>query len=67
MANPRTSMDKWLEDRPNLYWKIVIPAERKREFRDKLDQANINHRTLFPDLDGIATWLKEYYRPNNLQ
>ncbi len=64
MANPRTSMDEWLEDHPELYWKIVIPAERKREFRDKLDQANINHRTLFPGLDGIATWLKEYYRPS---
>jgi len=64
MANPRTRMDEWLEDNQELYWKIVIPAKRKREFRDKLDQANINHRTLFPGLDGIATWLKEYYRPN---
>src|SRR6056297_1397317 len=63
MANPRTSMDTWLERHPDLFWKIVVPAERKREFRDKLDQANINHRTLFPGLDGIATWLKEYYRP----
>jgi len=64
MANPRTSMNEWLEDHPELYWKIIIPAERKNEFRDKLDQANINHRTLFPNLDGIAMWLKEYYRPN---
>lgn len=63
MANPRTSMDEWLERHPELYWKIVIPAERKQEFRDKLDQANINHRTLFPNLDGIASWLKEYYQP----
>ena len=63
MANPRTSLDEWLERHPELYWKIVIPAERKREFRDKLDQANTNHRTLFPGLDGIATWLREYYSP----
>ncbi|WP_433633530.1 FRG domain-containing protein [Halomicrococcus sp. NG-SE-24] len=62
-ANPRTSIDEWLKRHPDLYWKIIIPSERKREFRDKLDQANINHRTLFPGLDGIATWLKEYYRP----
>ncbi|MHB9286938.1 FRG domain-containing protein [Halobacteriales archaeon Cl-PHB] len=67
MANPRTSMDEWLEDHPELYWKLIIPAERKQEFRDKLDQANINHRTLFPNLDGIARWLKEYYRPSTLQ
>lgn len=65
MANPRTAMDEWLERHPELYWKIIVPAERKREFRDKLDQANINHRTLFPNLDGIATWLKEYYRPSD--
>lgn len=63
MANPRTSMDEWLERHPELFWKIVVSAEHKREFRDKLDQANINHRTLFPGLDGIATWLKEYYQP----
>jgi hypothetical protein len=64
MANPRTPMDEWLEEHPELYWKLIIPAERKDEFRDKLDQANINHRTLFPNLDGIAMWLKEYYRPS---
>ncbi|WP_433630105.1 FRG domain-containing protein [Halomicrococcus sp. NG-SE-24] len=63
MANPRTSMEEWFERHPDLYWKIIIPANRKQEFRDKLDQANINHRTLFPGLDGIATWLKEYYKP----
>lgn len=63
MANPRTSMGEWLGRHPDLCWKVIIPGERKQEFRDKLDQANINHRTLFPDLDGIARWLKEYYRP----
>lgn len=65
MANPRTALDDWLEKHPELFWKIIIPGERKREFRDKLDQANINHRTLFPGLDGIATWLKEYYSPGS--
>ncbi|WP_247729674.1 FRG domain-containing protein [Halovivax limisalsi] len=62
-SNPRTSLDAWFDEHPDLAWKIVVPAARKREFRDKLDQSNINHRTLFPDLDGIATWLTEYYRP----
>ena len=65
MANPRTAVDDWLEQHPELFWKIIIPGERKLEFRDKLDQANINHRTLFPGLDGIAAWLKEYYRPRS--
>lgn len=62
-TDPRILLDEWLEERPELYRRIVVPAERKAEFRDKLDQANVNQRALFPGLDGIANWLAEYYRP----
>lgn len=61
MSNPRLSMDDWLRDRPDLWRKIIIPAELKWEIRDKLDQANITERVLFPGLDGLSSWLKRQY------
>ncbi|WP_411962992.1 FRG domain-containing protein [Haloferax sp. YSMS24] len=64
-SNPTVAMDTWLEGRPELYRRIVVPAERKAEFRDRLDQLNFNRRTLFPGLDGIADWLTAYYTPNS--
>ncbi len=33
---------------------IVIPASLKWKSRDKLDQANVNERVLFPCLDGLS-------------
>jgi FRG domain-containing protein len=63
MPSPHAEMDEWLERHPELSRRIVLPAELKWEVRDKLDQANITERVLFPGLDGLATWLRRYFSP----
>ncbi len=39
----------------------MIPAELKWVVRDKLDQANVTERVLFPGLGGLSRWLKRHY------
>ncbi|CAN5531364.1 FRG domain-containing protein [soil metagenome] len=63
MSDPRAIMEEWLEQRPELYRRIIVPAELKWEVRDKLDQANVTERVLFPGLDGLCRWLTRYYGP----
>ncbi|MFC4248167.1 FRG domain-containing protein [Natribaculum luteum] len=62
-AAPQQPMDEWLETHPEFFRKVVIPAEQKQPFREKLNQSNVNHRTLFPGLDGLATWLTDSLKP----
>ena len=63
MNSPTAEMGDWLEQNPDLSRRVVIPAGLKWEIRDKLDQANVNERILFPDLDGLSRWLTRYYLP----
>ena len=58
-------LDEWLLAHPEYYARYIIPAELKWEIRDKLDQANITERVLFPGLDGLSTWLKRHYMPRH--
>jgi hypothetical protein len=61
MSSPQARLDEWLASQPALARRVVIPAALKWEIRDKLDQANINERVLFPGLDGLSRWLTRYY------
>jgi len=63
MSSPTAILDEWLINHPELFRRIIIPKELKWEVRDKLDQANITERVLFPGLDGLAHWLKRHYKP----
>jgi len=63
MPNPERTLCDCLREHPGMWRKIVIPAELKWEIRDKLDQANITERVLFPGLDGLSQWLKRHYSP----
>lgn len=66
MTNRDRSLDDWLKGHPELYKKIIIPAELKLEVRDKLDQANINERMIYPGLQGISAWLKRHCTNSSL-
>lgn len=61
MSKPQSVLSEWLKAYPDLYFRIIIPAQLKWEIRDKLDQANITERVLFPGLAGLSEWLKRHY------
>ncbi len=63
VSNVTVSLDECLAKHPELARRFVIPAELKWEVRDKLDQANVTERVLFPGLDGLSRWLARYYAP----
>jgi hypothetical protein len=64
MSSPSARLDGWLlRQRPDLVRRIMISAKLKWEVRDKLDQANITERVLFPGLDGLGRWLRRHYMP----
>ncbi len=64
LTNPTLTMNVWLDyAKEVLVRRIVIPTELLWEVRDKLDQANVSERMLFPGLDGLAAMLKRHYGP----
>jgi hypothetical protein len=63
LSTPLLQLDGWLEAHSDVSRKIIIPAGLQWELRDKLDQAGITERMLFPGLDGLSAWLTRYYMP----
>ncbi|WP_345222078.1 FRG domain-containing protein [Hymenobacter koreensis] len=63
MSTSQAVLPEWLEQHPELFFRIILPARLKWEVRDKLDQANITERVLFPGLGGLSRWLHRHYSP----
>jgi len=66
MSSASATLDGWVREHRAIVRRVVVPAALKWEVRDKLDQANINERVLFPGLDGLSRWLMRYYTPTRL-
>lgn len=54
-------LEKFLNDNTENTVKYVIDRSVRWDLRDILDQLNMNERTVYPGMDGIAAWLARHY------
>ena len=50
--------DPFRELESHEFLEIKVPASAHRDIRDELDRYGMFDKQMFPDIDGIATWLK---------
>jgi hypothetical protein len=62
-SDNRRSFDAFLEanDLSSALTRFVIPHREVGRLRDQLDLVSVDERRLFPDLDGLAAYLRRYY------
>ena len=62
-SDNRQPLDQFLEGigLRSALTRFVIPARDARRLRDQLDLVSVDERRLFPDLDGLAAYLRRYY------
>ena len=62
-SDNRQSFDSFLEASglSSALTRFVIPARDVARLRDQLDLVSVDERRLFPDLDGLAEYLRRYY------
>lgn len=56
-----TDLEKYLEANTERTVKYVIDRKLRWDLRDILDQLNMNERSIYPGMDGIASWLARHY------
>jgi hypothetical protein len=62
-SDNRRSFDSFLEESGlnSALTRFVIPGKEVSHLRDQLDLVSVDERRLFPDLDGLAAYLRRYY------
>jgi FRG domain len=62
-SDNRRSFDSFLEGigLRSALTRFVIPAGDVSRLRDQLDLVSVDERRLFPDIDGLAAYLRRYY------
>jgi hypothetical protein len=62
-SDKRQPFDRFLEHHGlgDALTKLVIPVQETGRIRDQLDLVSVDERRLFPDLDGVADYLRRYY------